>query len=240
MFCLLTAVATDLRPGVRSDVVGGVEGGRLVLLVDDHPVVRRGLVALLAAQPWVRATREASSVAEAVAAATSSPPDVAVVDLGLPDGNGLDLIGRLARIAPHCRVLVLTMNSDAGHVRAALEAGAHGFLVKETDPELVVDSVKTVAGGGTVIGPHLDRFDLVGADAREPAVAAPFDRLTARELQLVRNLAAGRSNAEIARRLDVSEKTVRNQVALVTAKIGVADRVQAALLARDRGIEPAR
>lgn len=214
------------------------EPGRSVLLVDDHPVVRRGLTALLSAQPWVRATVEASTAGEAAAAATSDPPDVAVVDLGLPDGNGLDLIRRLLMIAPACRVLVLTMNSDPGDVRAALEAGAHGFLVKETDPDLVVHALRTVAGGGMVVGPHLDRFDL-GA-APEPEVCPPFDRLTARELLLARHLAAGRSNAEIARRLDVSEKTVRNQVSLITAKLGVADRVQLALLARDRGIAPER
>lgn len=210
--------------------------GRLVLLVDDHPVVRRGLVALLSAQPWVRATVEAPTISEATMAATSSPPDVAVVDLRLPDGNGLDLVRRLLRIAPACRLLVLTMESDPGHVRAALEAGAHGFLVKETDPDLVVDALKTVAGGGMVIGPHLDRVDLLGTAT--PDVEPPFDRLTARELLLVRELVAGRSNAEIARRLELAEKTVRNQVSLVTAKVGVADRVQLALLARDRGLAP--
>lgn len=203
-----------------------------MLLVDDHPVVRRGLKALLAAQPWVGSLAEADGVATGLEAALALRPDVAVVDLGLPDGDGLTLTTRLRSALPGCAVLVLTMTADPGRARALLAAGASGYLVKETDPDLVVAAVQTVAQGGLVLGPHLDRETVLAAGSVD-GVPAPFDRLSPRELQIVRLLGTGSSNTEIARRLGVADKTVRNQVSSILAKIDAKDRVHVALLVHE-------
>jgi DNA-binding NarL/FixJ family response regulator len=208
--------------------------GRTVLVVDDHPVVRHGMAAMLAAESWVDRVVEAGTVAEARRAATTDQPDVAVVDLTLPDGDGVRLIRDLPAIAPRCATLVVTMTNDTGTVRAALDAGARGYVLKDAAPDVLVAAVRTVAAGGRVLGPRVD--DGSGADRRGARPPAPFDTLTPRELRLAVLVGEGRTNREIGAALSISEKTVRNQVAIVTAKLGVADRVQAALLARRVGL----
>lgn len=213
----------------------GETGLTRVLLVDDHPVVRRGLKALLATQDWVGSVSEADGVATGLEAALQVRPDVAVVDLGLPDGDGQTLTTRLREALPECAVLVLTMTADPGRARALLAAGASGYLVKETDPDLVVSAVQTVAQGGLVLGPHLDRETVLTASS-DATVPPPFDRLSPRELQIVRLLGSGASNIEIARRLSLAEKTVRNQVSAILVKIDAKDRVHAALLVREHAL----
>ncbi|MDF1489610.1 response regulator [Tessaracoccus caeni] len=213
----------------------GGEAKALVLVVDDHPVVRRGLTALLLAEPWVDRVLEADSLARAEELAAAHPVSIAVVDVGLPDGDGIDLTRRLRALRPEVSVLVLTMTADADLARAALAAGGSGFLVKETDPDILLGAIRTVRDGGLVVGPHLPDARQVIA---EPVgdVPRPFDRLTPRELQLVRLVASGAANAQIARRLSITDKTVRNQLSNVLVKVGAADRVQLALLARDHGL----
>jgi two-component system, NarL family, nitrate/nitrite response regulator NarL len=207
-----------------------------VLVVDDHPIVRRGMTALLQHEAWVAGTIEADTVAGALALARAHRPGVAVLDLNLPDGDGIALTSELIQLLPGCSVLILTMNADPERARAALAAGAAGFLLKETDPAVVVGALHTVARGGLVVGPHLDRRDLISSK-EAGAAPGPFARLSPRELQIVAQLAEGASNASIARRLGLAEKTVRNQVSTILTKIGAADRVQAALLARDHGLD---
>jgi two-component system nitrate/nitrite response regulator NarL len=207
----------------------------VVLVVDDHPVVRRGLSALLAGETWVARSVEAAGVVAALALADEHDPDVAVVDVGLPDGDGVELTRLLRTAHPHCRVLVLTMTADADLARQAMAAGASGFLVKETDPEVVLGALRTVAEGGLVLGPHVpDPAHLFS----EPASSAPppFHRLTPREIEMVRLVARGHSNGDIARRMSLADKTVRNQISGILTKTGVADRVQLVLAARDRGL----
>jgi two-component system, NarL family, nitrate/nitrite response regulator NarL len=201
--------------------------GRTVLLVDDHPVVRRGMVALLAAENWVARTIEAGTLADARRLVTTERPDVVAVDLNLPDGDGTELIKEMATIAPGCAAIVVTMSNDPGAVDAALRAGAHGYLLKDAAPELLIGALRAVADGGRILGPGVNSATF--AAPRRPA--GPIDRLTARERQVLSLLAQGRSNSEIARTLSLSEKTVRNQVSIIVVKLGVADRVQAALLA---------
>ncbi|GGK21459.1 DNA-binding response regulator [Pilimelia terevasa] len=203
-----------------------------VLVVDDHPVFRRGLGALLHLEPWVAQVAEASTVADALREATGCRPHVVAMDLALPDGDGIEAAGRLLKLVPGVRVLILTMTRDAGVAARALRTGVHGYVVKDADPDLVVEALRTVAAGGSVLGPGLGPALLTGP-AGPPA---PFDRLTSRERDILRRLAAGASNARIAHALGLSEKTVRNQLSAVFAKLGVADRVQAALLARDAGL----
>ena len=207
-----------------------------VLIVDDHPVVRRGLRVMLEGEPWVRDVTEAASVEEAVREAVTCQADVIAMDVVLPDGDGVDATRRILEACPDAAVLMLTMADDDEIVARALSAGARGFLLKDTDPDMVLDALRTVASGGVVLGPKVGPTVLT-ALRRAPAVLPPpFDRLTARELEIVNRLAVGDSNAQIARQLNVSEKTIRNQMSAVFHKLNVSDRVQAALLARDAGI----
>ncbi|WP_068322662.1 response regulator transcription factor [Janibacter terrae] len=213
----------------------GTTAGHVVLVVDDHPVVRNGLTALLAGLPWVARTVEAESVVSALDVAGQHAPSLAVVDLGLPDGDGIDLTRRLRALLPDVRVLVLTMTSSGDSARAALGAGASGYVLKETAPDVLLGALRTVADGGLVLGPDVGSGELLG-EGTKGGVPAPFARLSPRELQLVRLVAAGRSNAEIARRMSLADKTVRNQVSSVLSRTGAADRLQLALLARETGL----
>lgn len=206
-----------------------------VLLVDDHPLVRRGLAALLGLEDWVGRVVEAGSVRDGAATGAVEAVDVAVVDLGLPDGSGVELVRRLRR-APGCPVLVLTMTRDEGVVRECLTAGATGYVLKDSPPDAVVRAARTVRDGGLVLGPEVASAALPRSGAA--ALPPPLDRLTPTDLRLLALVGRGRSNAEAARELGVAEKTVRNRVALLLGVLGVADRVQAALLAREHGLVP--
>jgi two-component system, NarL family, nitrate/nitrite response regulator NarL len=212
-----------------------IERGR-VLIVDDHPVVRRGLRTMLTGEPWVEAVVEAASVTEALSEAVMQRVRVVAMDVTLPDGDGVEATRRLVRANPDVKVLVLTMAEDEDTVARALRAGALGYVLKDTDPDTIVDALRTVAGGGIALGPQIGPKLLTTIRRSPPELPAPFDQLTRREMDILLRLAAGDSNARIARRLGVTEKTVRNQLSSVFAKLRVADRVQAALLARDAGI----
>ncbi|WP_326550362.1 response regulator transcription factor [Micromonospora sp. NBC_01813] len=209
-----------------------------VLIVDDHPVVRRGLRTMLDGEPWVAQVLEAASCAEAVAAVAHQQVTVVAMDIALPDGDGVRATAQILRHRPTIAVLMLTMADDDELVARALQAGARGYLLKDTDPDVVVDALRTVAGGGLVLGPgiRLPAATPPAGRALPAALPPPFDQLTPREQEILRHLAVGEGNAEIARRFGLSAKTVRNQVSAVFAKLGVSDRVQAALLARDAGI----
>lgn len=205
----------------------------VVLLVDDHPVVRRGLAAMLQGQSWVGGLIEAGTVDEAVRLAVLERPDVAIVDLGLPDGDGVGLIRRVRNAVPGCAVLVLTMTRDDATVQSCLGAGAAGYLLKESAPDALLPALRTVLDGGLVLGPGVATTALSGA---RRGVPPPFDLLSPRELQHVGLLATGLSGWQIADALNVTEKTVRNQMAAILAKLGVSDRVRLALMARDAGL----
>ena len=173
--------ATTREPSIREwpgDIglsCGTVSPAATVLVVDDHPVVRRGLAAMLGLEDWVGRVVEAGSVREGAAVGATERADVAVVDLGLPDGDGVELVRRLRR-APGCPVLVLTMTRDEGVVRACLAAGAGGYLLKDSPPDAVVRAARTVLDGGLVLGPEVARAALpTGRPARLPA---PLDRLS--------------------------------------------------------------
>ncbi|MFY1696703.1 response regulator [Solwaraspora sp. WMMA2101] len=232
---------------------GGPDLAR-VLIVDDHPVVRRGLRAMLDGEPWVARVLEAASCADALATVAHEQVTVVAMDIALPDGDGVQAAARILRHRPGTAVLMLTMADDDALVARALQAGARGYLLKDTDPDVVVDALRTVAAGGLVLGPGVRLTGLAdpapaglpGLTGRSPAGSAgsaarlpsPLHQLTAREREILRHIAAGEGNAQIARRFGVSDKTVRNQVSAVFAKLGVSDRVQAALLARDAGMTP--
>ena len=214
--------------------------GKRELVVDDHPVVRRGLRAMLESETWVAEVLEASTVADAVREAVAGRADVVAMDFALPDGDGIEATRRILAARPATRIVMLTMTDDHDVVLKALHAGAAGFVVKDDDPDVVIDALRTAGNGGVVLGPSITATVLSGISrgtARE--LPAPFDRLTPREREIVAHLLTGESNAEIARHLTVSEKTIRNQLTAVSAKLGVTDRTQAVIRARDVGMPPA-
>jgi len=215
-----------------------MNGRRRILVVDDHPIVRRGLTTLLSGEDWVAEVVEAATAAAAHREATCRRIDVVAMDVLLPDGDGVEVTRRIVASRPHTAVLMLTMADDTHVVTRALLAGARGYLLKDTDPDLLVDALRTVANGGTVLGPTIGAAILAATHRTVRRPRAPFDLLTARELSIIGHLASGESNARIARLLGLSEKTVRNQLSAAFTKLAVTDRVQAALLARDAGIGP--
>lgn len=224
--------------GVRVDGSQGAGALRRhrVLVVDDHPVFRRGMVALLEGEPWVECVLQAGTVREAVREAVTGAVNAVVMDVALPDGDGIEATARITAARPGVAVLVVTMTLDQSLVARALRAGARGYTLKDTDPEVLLDALRTVAQGGLVLGPGVGEQALAALGQAPLALPPPLDGLTPRELDILRRLGTGGTNAQIARALNLSEKTVRNQLSSIFAKIGVSDRVRAALLARDAGL----
>ncbi|MGO8955982.1 MAG: response regulator [Streptosporangiaceae bacterium] len=198
-----------------------------VLIADDHPVVRQGLAVLLEVQDDITLVGQAADGAEAVSLAVTHDPDVLLLDLKLPLLDGLGVLAELRSRGMRTRTLVLTSAAGPAGPSAALQAGAAGFLYKDVDPDALVRAIRSVHDGHTVLAPAA--ASLVAA---QPATGARgVAALTTREREVLMLLAEGRSNREIARLLSVSEKTVKTHVSSVLAKLGVADRTQAALLA---------
>jgi len=198
-----------------------------VLIADDHPVVRQGLAVLLEVQDDICLVGEASDGPEAVRLTLEHRPDVLLLDLKLPVLDGIGVLTRLREHAAATRVLVLTSAAGPAGPALALQAGAAGFLYKDVDPDALVRAIRSVRDGHTVLAPGA-----AGHLAGPPGgTGRGIGALTAREREVLSLLADGRSNREIARALQVSEKTVKAHVSAVLAKLGVSDRTQAALLA---------
>jgi DNA-binding NarL/FixJ family response regulator len=203
-----------------------------VLVVDDHPVVRGGLVAWLAAQDDLDVVGEAADGLEALAQVAATAPDVVLMDLRMPRMDGVTAIERLAATHPGVKVLVLTTyDTDADIVRA-VAAGATGYLLKDAPLPQLADAVRAAARGETVLAPPV-AARLV-SQLRAPAVEAP----TARELEVLAGVARGLTNAEIGRELFIGEATVKTHLLRVFAKLGVDDRTRAVMVAVERGLLP--
>ena len=203
-----------------------------VLVVDDHPVVRGGVVGWLAGQPDIDVVGEAGDGLEALAMVAALTPDVVLMDLRMPRMDGATATGRLAADHPAVRVLVLTTyDTDADIVRA-VEAGATGYLLKDTPLPQLADAVRAAARGETVLAPPV-AARLVSR-MRAPAADAP----TARELEVLAGVARGLTNADIGRELFIGEATVKTHLLRVFAKLGVDDRTRAVLVAVERGLLP--
>jgi DNA-binding NarL/FixJ family response regulator len=198
-----------------------------VLIADDHPVVRQGLAVLLEVQDDITLVGQASDGPEAVRLTLEQLPDVLLLDLKLPVLDGIGVLSELQGRAVSTRVVILTSAAGPGSPAQALQAGAAGFLYKDVDPDALVRAIRSVHDGHTVLAPQAAGLVATrpGADVRG------MGALTNRELQVLSLLADGRSNREIARTLGVAEKTVKTHVSAVLAKLGVADRTQAALAA---------
>jgi two-component system, NarL family, response regulator DevR len=206
-----------------------------VFLVDDHEVVRRGVAEVLEDEPGITVAGEAGSVAEALARVPAVRPDVVVIDMRLPDGDGAELCEGLRDRIPGLRCLVLTSYSEQEALDAAVRAGASGFLLKQVRGPALVTAVRTVAAGGTL-------FDEVAPAASRPSGTgtAGGDRLatlTEQERTVLRLIGEGLTNRQIGARMGLAEKTVKNYTSHLLAKLGLERRTQAAILAtelRDR------
>jgi DNA-binding NarL/FixJ family response regulator len=221
--------------GPEAHVTGpeaGMTGPITVLIADDHPVVRQGLSVLLSVHDDITVVGEARDGREVLGLAATLEPRVILLDLKLPGLDGLGVLAELRDQGLPARVLVLTSVADPASVTLAIRAGAAGFLYKDVDPDALVRAVRSVNDGNMLLAPEAAGLlvrSAVGA-AGERAVRG-LGALTGREREVLAQLAEGRSNREIARLLQVSEKTVKTHVSSVLAKLGVADRTQAALYA---------
>jgi DNA-binding NarL/FixJ family response regulator len=214
-----------------------VTGGAIsVLLADDHPMYRLGLHALLQASDGFDVVGEASTGAEAVAVARDLEPDVVVMDLRMPDLNGIEATRSIVRDRPGAAVLILTYSDDDQSLLDAVLAGARGYVLKDAGPDAILRSVRDVAAGEMVLGAsiagRLQNLLLEGATATRP----PFPQLTEREREILDLMARGSDNRQIATRLGVGEKRVRNCVSEIYTKLAVQDRAQAIIVARDAGL----
>ena len=205
-----------------------------LLLADDHPVFVNGLRALLDAETDLTVVAVATTGREAVQGVTEHVPDVAVLDINMPEGDGLWVTTQIRSAGLTTRVLILTMYDDDDNVLAALRAGAYGYALKGATPDEIVATVRAVARGEAVFGAGvagrlLDQF-------ARAASASPFPQLTDREHDVLRLLAKGFDNAGVGRRLGVSDKTVRNYVSNIITKLHVSDRSAAIIRAREAGL----
>lgn len=204
-----------------------------VLLVDDHLVVRQGLRAFLQLQPDIEVVGEAAGGDAAVAAAASARPDVVLMDLLMPDGDGVSAIRALAAAAPEARVLVLSSFADDERVFAAMQAGAAGYLLKDVLPDALADAIRDVRRGRPALHPEVAARLM--RRVADPAGAA-VEHLTPREREVLQLVVEGYANKQIARRLRIAEKTVKTHVSSILQKLGVADRTAAAVLAIRQGL----
>ena len=205
-----------------------------LILADDHPVFASGLRAVLDAEPDLSVLAVATNGTDAAAEATRHAPDVAVLDITMPGGDGLAVTRKLRDAGLPTRVLMLTMFDDDDNVLAALRAGAYGYVLKGAGPDEIVAAIRAVARGEAVFGSGI-AARMLGHFSR-PASAVPFPQLTEREQEVLRLIARGADNTAVARRLGVSGKTVRNHVSNIITKLQVTDRTAAVLRARDAGL----
>jgi DNA-binding NarL/FixJ family response regulator len=206
-----------------------------VLIADDQALVRSGFRMILEARPDLDVVGEAEDGAEAVRLVRELEPDVALLDIRMPELDGIEATRRIVDSGAATRVLVLTTFDADEYVHGAIRAGASGFLLKDVRPGELVDAIRVVAGGNALLAPSavsrlLDRF------AAPAGASGAIQSLTERELEILRLLAGGLSNGEIAERLVVSETTVKTHVSNLLRKLGVRDRVQAVIAAYDAGL----
>jgi len=214
-----------------SDAVGG--GPLTVLIADDHPVVREGLRGMLAAEPGIQVVGEAASGDEAVVMALQHRPDVVLMDLRMPGGDGVEATAGILTAVPQARVVVLTTYETDADIVRAVEAGAAGYLLKDTPRRDLVSAIRAAARGETVLGPTV--ATRLVSQLRRPAT----EPLSARETEVLSLVARGQTNAEIGRALYISEATVKTHLLRAFGKLGVSDRTAAVTTAIELGMLPA-
>ena len=208
-----------------------------VLIADDHLLFRDGLRALLKAAPDTELVGEATTGEEAVALAAELQPDVVLMDIQMPGGNGIEATRRIVHDSPHVRVLMVTMYEDDNSVFMAMRAGARGYLLKGAKYDEVLRAIRAVGAGEAIFSPAIAaRLIDYFATIRPAAPPQVFPELSDREREILALIAQGHKNAEIAERLYLSPKTVRNHVTNILDKLQVADRAQAIIRAREAGL----
>jgi NarL family two-component system response regulator LiaR len=209
-----------------------------ILIADDHPVVRRGLRALIETEPQMEVLGEATDGVEAVQKAKSLNPDVILLDLVMPKKDGISAISDIKGDNPEARILVLTSFAEDEQVMPAIKAGALGYLLKDSSPAELIAAIREIFEGGSSLDPAVARR-LVSEVTQPAGRDAGIDELTDREVDVLRVLAKGMSNQEIAEQLSLSERTVGKHVSNVLVKLNVTNRTQAALYAVREGLADA-
>jgi DNA-binding NarL/FixJ family response regulator len=212
------------------------------MIADDHLLFREGVKALLATAEDIAIVDKASNGADAVEKCQALQPDIVLMDINMPDLNGIQATQQILASHPHIGIIMVTMQKDDASVFAAMRAGARGYLLKGASPTEILSVIRAVAEGQALFGPAIaarlmNYFQELG---RMPASArpdTPFPELTERELEVLRLIAQGYNNQEIAQKLVIGPKTVRNHITSIFSKLQVADRAQAIVLARQAGQE---
>lgn len=205
-----------------------------VMIVDDQTLFRRGLVKLLESDPRIKIIGDAANGAEALERIAKTPPDVVLLDIKMPVMDGIEATRRIASAYPRIKILILTTFENDGYVVQALQAGASGYLLKDSQPEAIVSAMLSILSGERVMTQSVaDQFlNLMSGGSQK----ARYDGMTRREVEILRLLGQGLTNKLIAYRLKISEKTVRNHISNFYAKLGVGDRSQALLYAVRKGL----
>ncbi len=209
-----------------------------IVVVDDHTLFRRGLIALLGRVPEFEVVGEAADGFEGVKTAVATHPDVVLLDLHMPGISGIEALRSILAEAPGSHVVLLTVSEDADDLMAALRAGAAGYLLKNIDGEFLIAALRRAAQGESVMSPEMNTKLLREIRTGGTAAAAAAPALSPREREIVVSLARGASNKEIARELGVAESTVKIHVQHILRKLGLASRVQAAVWAVEQGLVP--
>jgi DNA-binding NarL/FixJ family response regulator len=207
-----------------------------ILIADDHHVVRKGLVFFLQTQPDLEIVGEASNGEKALKLATSLDPHIVLMDLSMPVLDGIEATKELKKQAPHIKIMILTSFSDQDHVIPALEAGASGYQLKESDPDELVAAIRKLMNGENQLHPKVTTHLLTRLTKSSEKKVNFIDHLTKREKDVLKEIAKGKSNKEIGASLHITEKTVKTHVSNILSKLGVQDRTQAALYAVQHGI----
>jgi two-component system, NarL family, nitrate/nitrite response regulator NarL len=232
MMTVSPSVAVPAAPPVR------------LLVVDDHTLFRRGLMALLGGDPRFTIVAEAADAAEAQRHAAQHQPDLILLDNHMPGVNGVDALASLREVAPQAKVLMLTVSEDERHLAAALRGGARGYLLKTVDSDVLAAVILRTMAGESIISPEMTsklvqafQAEHAPAPAPSPLPDSPIDPLSTlspRETEILKHIAQGASNKEIARALDIAETTVKIHVQHILRKLGLSSRVQAAVYATVR------
>jgi DNA-binding NarL/FixJ family response regulator len=221
-----------------TETVKSLTGVVRILLADDHTVMRAGLRLLLERHDNFEVVGEAADGREAVEIAAAQKPDVVVMDVAMPHLNGVEAARQILSRNPDTAIVMLSMHSDESYVLRSLKAGARGYLLKDVSLEQLVEAVRTVAGGGSLVAPMVTQRLMAGVARMQnnfTSLEQP-DPLTERETEILRLLSGGYSNKEIANSLKVAEGTVKNHVSNILSKLGVRDRTRAVLKALEMGI----
>jgi len=208
-----------------------------ILIADDHPLFRHGIREFLNLSPDIQVVGEAMSGEEAMNQAEALDPDLILMDVNMPGVNGVEATRRILHTSPHIRILIVTMFEDDATVFAAMRAGARGYILKDAEKENILRAIQAVANGEAIFSPTIATRLIEFFSTQSSTLPRDiFPSLTERERQILQLIARGKSNAEIARELSLSPKTVYNYVSNILSKLQVADRAQAIIRAREAGV----